>query len=106
MIKTSATTKSFFCNPDVKQKKLLTAVLNKYKKVGVQPINIQEMFLSSSMLVHWYCCLLDMYGKKKATYAICSKEKAPQRSVACQLLFLLQRYCQKTTSVPRNSKGV
>lgn len=85
MIKTSVTTRSFFCNPHVKQKKLLTAVLNKHKKVGAQLINIQEMFPSSSMLVHWCCCQLDN--------TICSKEKAPQRSVACQLLLLLQRYC-------------
>lgn len=85
MIKTSVAIKSFFCNPDVKQKKLLTAVLNKYKNVGVQPVNIQEMFLRSSMLVHWYCCQLDN--------TIRSKEKAPQRSVARQLLLLLQRYC-------------
>lgn len=55
MIKTSVITKSFSCNPDVKQKTLLTAMLNEYKKVGIQPINIREMFLSSSMLVHWYC---------------------------------------------------
>lgn len=55
MIKTSVITKSFFCNPDVKQKTLLTAVPNEYKPVGIQPINTEEMFLSSSMLVHRYC---------------------------------------------------
>lgn len=55
MIKPSVITRSFFCNPDVKQRTLLTAMLNEYKMVGIQPINIQEMFLSSWMLVQWYC---------------------------------------------------
>lgn len=57
MIKTPVTTKVFFfCSPGVKQKKWFTAVLNKYEKAGMQPRNIQEMFLCSSVLIHWYCC--------------------------------------------------
>lgn len=55
MIKTSLITRSFFCDPDVKQRTLLIAMLNEHKMVGIQPINIQETFLSSRMLVHWYC---------------------------------------------------
>lgn len=55
MIKTSAITRSFFCNPDVKQKPLLTAMLNEYKMVGIQPINTDEILPSSRMLVHWCC---------------------------------------------------
>lgn len=39
MIKTSVITRRFFCNPDVEQKPLLTAMLNEYRMVGIQPIN-------------------------------------------------------------------
>lgn len=66
----------------MKQKTLLIAMLNGHKMVGIQPINIEEMFLSSRMLLP-YVARKRLPEKCNLSVAIAAAKVLLGSSLAC-----------------------